>query len=71
VIDTFARNHKLGLICEAKVGKGRLLICSIDLPALQKHPEARQLLASIHRYVKSTDFKPGHELDAALIRSIV
>ena len=71
VIDNFARNHKLGLICEAKVGKGRLLVCSIDLPALQKYPEARQLLGSILGYMMSNRFNPKHELDAKLIRSIV
>jgi len=31
VIDNFERNHKLGLIFEARVGKGRLLVCAIDL----------------------------------------
>ena len=71
MIDNFARNHKLGLICEAKVGKGRLLICSIDLPTLQEHPEARQLLASIQRYMASTDFNPSQELEASLVQSIV
>jgi len=71
MIDNFARNHKLGLICEARVGKGKLLVCSIDLPALQEHPEARQLLASIHRYMGSNAFNPSHELEIGLIRSIV
>ncbi len=63
VIDGFDRNHKLGLILETKVGKGRLLVCTIDLPGLQQHPEARQLLASIHRYVASPAFRPSVEID--------
>jgi hypothetical protein len=42
VIDNFARNHKLGLLFETKVGKGKLLVCASDLPALQAYPEARQ-----------------------------
>jgi hypothetical protein len=71
VIDGFDRNHKLGLILEAKVGKGRLLICSIDLPGLQEHPEARQLLASLYRYVNSPDFRPVHELSVQTIRQMV
>jgi len=71
VVDNFARNHKLGLVCEAKVGAGRLLVCSIDLPALSDHPEARQLMASIVRYMKSTDFDPSDELTPATIASIV
>jgi len=71
MVDNFARNHKLGLICEARVGKGRLLVCSIDLPALQEHPEARQLLASIQRYMTSRAFHPSQELEPRLIRSIL
>jgi len=71
MIDGFDRNHKLGLICEARVGKGKLLICSIDLPGLQAHPEARQLLASILGYMKSKAFDPAHELDPKVVRGIV
>lgn len=71
VIDGFDRNHKLGLICEARVGRGRLLICSIDLPALQAHPEARQLLACICRYMASGEFKPGHALAPETVRRMV
>ena len=71
MIDNFARNHKLGLICEAKVGKGKLLICSIDLPALQQHPEARQLLYCLQDYVMSSAFSPTIELSPRTISAIV
>jgi hypothetical protein len=71
VIDGIDRNHKLGLILEAKVGRGRLLICSIDLPGLQEHPEARQLLAAIQAYMASRHFAPQHELSVRAIRDIV
>jgi len=70
VIDGIDRNHKLGLILEAKVGKGKLLVCTIDLPGLQQHPEARQLLASIHGYMASKAFNPQHTLVPATIKSI-
>jgi len=71
VIDGIDRNHKLGLILEAKVGKGRLVICTIDLPGLQEYPEARQLLSSIHRYMGSSTFKPKHELTAKTVKAIL
>lgn len=71
VIDNFARNHKLGLICEATVGRGRLLVCTIDLPALGDHPEARRLFASTARYMASDAFRPTHSLDAEVIAEIV
>ena len=59
VIDNFARNHKLGVIFEARVGPGRLLVCGIDLPGLvEKQPAARQLLASLQRYAGSEAFQP-------------
>ncbi len=65
VIDNFARNHKLGVIFEARVGPGRLLVCGIDLPGLvEKQPAARQLLASLQRYAGSEAFQPKSELSA-------
>ncbi|HAS84300.1 MAG TPA: hypothetical protein DCS43_16905 [Verrucomicrobia bacterium] len=71
VIDGIDRNHKLGLIFEARVGKGRLLVCAIDLPGLQAHPEARQLLACLYRYAGSTDFNPLHVLSAETIKAMM
>jgi len=67
VIDNFARNHKLGLLFETKVGKGKLLVCASDLPTLQAHPEARQLLHSLLRYTDSPAFDPKAELGSAWI----
>lgn len=67
VIDNFARNHKLGLIAETKVGRGSMLICSIDLPGHQDKPEARQLLHSLLRYLESPDFAPRNELETELL----
>ena len=68
VIDNFARNHKLGVIFEARVGSGRLLVCGIDLPALiEKQPAARQLLAGLQRYAASEAFHPAVELSAETI----
>lgn len=71
VIDGIDRNHKLGLIVEARVGQGRLLICTIDLPALQEHPEARQFLAGLYRYVDSDAFDPQDKLDFNTLGTIV
>ena len=71
VIDNFARNHKLGLLFETRVSNGKLLVCASDLPALQDHPEARQLLHSLLRYVDSQAFAPKTELDGALLRKLL
>jgi hypothetical protein len=71
VVDNFARNHKLGLLFETKVGRGKLLVCASDLPALQDHPEARQLMHSLLRYVASPAFTPQPELEAGLLRKLL
>lgn len=59
IIDNFERNHKLGLVWEAQVGKGQLLVCSIDLLNQQDQPEVRQFFHSLLRYADSTQFKPS------------
>jgi hypothetical protein len=71
VIDNFARNHKLGLLFETRVGPGRLLVCASDLPALQAHPEARQLMHSLLRYAGSDRFQPKPALDWPTLDNIL
>jgi len=71
VIDNFARNHKLGLLFESKVGQGKLLVCASDLPALQAHPEARQLMHSLLRYVNSPAFAPQTELEGEWLKKLL
>jgi hypothetical protein len=71
VIDNFARNHKLGLLFETRVGKGGLLVCASDLPTLQDHPEARQLMHSLLRYVGSPAFAPRAELSEDLLGKLL
>ncbi|MCX8037850.1 MAG: hypothetical protein N3D11_12535 [Candidatus Sumerlaeia bacterium] len=63
VIDNFSRNHKLGNLFEARVGKGRLLVCSMDLLRDQdRRPAARQMYASLIAYLASDAFRPKQEL---------
>jgi len=71
VIDNFDRNHKLGLIFETRVGRGKLLVCAIDLLHLQDKPEARQLLHSLLCYVDSAAFAPQRELDTELLQRLL
>ena len=62
VIDNVERNHKLGLIFEMGVGKGRLLVCMSPLDKLVQYPEARQLYYSVLEYMHSSNFKPALNL---------
>lgn len=70
-IDNFDRNHKLGMVFETKYGKGNLLVCAIDLPILQDHPEARQLYHSMLKYVESNNFTPETELSERFLHKIL
>ena len=70
MIDNFARNSKLGLIAETKVGQGKMLICSIDLLSIQDKPEARQLLHSLLQYTGSNKFNPEKEIDIELLNTL-
>jgi len=72
VIDDWNTNRKLGLVFEAKVGPGRLLVCSIDLRSnLDKRPVARQMLNSLIKYMESDRFDPRYSADIGLIRSLL
>ena len=62
VIDNIERNHKLGLIFEFQVGKGRLLVCMADLERASSYPEGRQFYRSILEYMTSKDFAPNTKI---------
>ncbi len=70
VVDNFARLHRLGLVFEARVGPGRLVVCACDLLKLEAHPEARQLLASLLDYAASDRFQPAAELSAEALGKV-
>lgn len=66
VIDNFSRNHQLGTLIEAKVGNGKLMICSMDIETkLTSRPEAIQLRNSIIKYMKSDEFEPKQEISSS------
>ncbi len=58
VIDNIERNHRLGLVFEFAVGKGKLLICMSDLERAAERVEGRQFYLSVLRYMHSADFAP-------------
>jgi len=62
VIDDWFTNRSLALVAEARVGRGRLLITSIDLGAAELDPVRRQLRRSLLDYAASSRFSPTVEL---------
>ena len=66
VIDNVERNHRLGLVFEFAVGKGKLLVCCSDLESTLEYPEGRQFYKAVLDYMRSDDFQPSVELDDKL-----
>ena len=62
VIDNIERNHKLGIVFEFRIGKGKLLVCTTDLNAIQDTPEGNQFRTALLRYAKSAQFQPDTAL---------
>jgi hypothetical protein len=71
-IDTWFENRRLGLLFEARVGGGKLLVCSIDLRSdLENRLVARQLRHSLLRYMAGERFSPRDALDPADIQGLL
>lgn len=70
-IDTWFINRKIGMLFEAKVGQGRIIVCSADLQNnLKTRPAARQLLISIFNYMNSNKFRPEFTVEAARVSDL-
>ena len=58
-VDTWHISRKLGMMFEVKVGKGKLLLTTMDLDSdLDHRVVARQLRHSVLRYMKGKNFNP-------------
>lgn len=69
MVDNFYKNRNLGLLFEAKVGKGKLLLCSSDLAKnLNSRPVACQLRYSLLKYMESDEFNPKEEVSFIRIK---
>ncbi|MFA9388554.1 MAG: sugar-binding domain-containing protein [Prolixibacteraceae bacterium] len=70
-IDTWFLNRRLGMLWEANVKSGKLMVCSADLMnADSDRPAARQLLYSILSYMNSDDFQPKNEIDWPVVTEL-
>ncbi|MHB8335993.1 MAG: sugar-binding domain-containing protein [Ignavibacteriaceae bacterium] len=72
VIDNYDRNAKLGVVFETRVGKGKLLVCAMDLETdANKRPEARQMEQSLLNYMAGDKFLPKYELPIKLLDKLL
>ncbi|WP_276500989.1 sugar-binding domain-containing protein [Terrimonas pollutisoli] len=70
VIDNFVRNQSLTNLFEVKLGKGKMIVCSIDvLSDLDKRPQAKQLRYSLLKYMNSKDFTPEATITEEQVRN--
>jgi len=70
-IDTWHVSRKLGMLIEARVGKGRLLMTTMDITTrLDSRPVARQMRKAILSYMQSPDFQPTLTLPPDVVRHL-
>lgn len=70
-IDDWNTCRRLGLIVETKVGKGKLVIASIDLESdLGNRLVAKQLNNSLIAYINSPTFNPKNTLSASQLSTL-
>ena len=56
---------------EAKVGNGKIIVCSADLTTDTTHRiAARQLFYSIKNYMVSNQFNPKYNVDIKLLKDL-
>ncbi len=71
VIDDFGRNTRLADLFEAKLGKGRIIVCSMDITTDQTtRPTAALLRQSICDYMGSDRFKPAVEVTEGQVKAL-
>src|SRR5690606_908975 len=71
MIPSWKVNRKLSVLTEVKAGKGKLMLCSMDIDSnLDKRKVAAQFRYSLFNYLLSEDFKPDTEVDYDTIKEI-
>lgn len=71
VIDNVERNHRLGLLMEFAVGKGKLMLLMADIKELEAKPEGQQFIKSVIDYMNTPDFAPATAIDYDDLQSLL
>lgn len=72
LIDGWKTNRKLALLAEARIGSGRLAICSMDIESdLEGRPVARQFRQSLLSYLNSPAFVPRDEVTPEMVLALL
>jgi hypothetical protein len=71
-VDDWFEARRLGLLFEAEVNGGKLMMCSMDLTSdLESRPVARQLRASILNYMAGDQFEPEVKLSVDQLENLM
>jgi len=71
VIDDWNTCRRLGLVFEARAGKGRIVVCSMDVESdLPQRPAAAQFRATLLNYMASDQFLPESTLTPEALKSV-
>ncbi len=72
VIDSWFDARRLGLVLEASVGAGRLLLSTIDVVSdLDERLVARRLRASLDRYLREVRVEPSLAIAPEQLRDVL
>lgn len=70
-IDTWFLNRRLGMIFEARVGSGKLLVCSAALnDQSENRPASRQMRYALEKYASSNRFNPAVDVEISVIEEL-
>lgn len=70
-IDTWFLSRKIGMLFEANVLNGKLMMTTMDISNdLDKRVVARQMRKSILDYMRSSNFQPKHQISISLINQL-
>lgn len=72
IIDDWFTNRRLGLLFEARIGRGKIVVCGMDLLyGLYLRPAANQFRHSLLNYMAGDKFNPAHEIDESALRGLL
>ncbi|WP_164126656.1 discoidin domain-containing protein [Sphingobacterium luzhongxinii] len=72
IIDDYHRNNKLAAVFELRVGKGKLMVCGLDLVSDEaKRPEIQHFKNSLLAYMQSDAFDPKVQMDSLALESLI
>ncbi len=71
LIDDWNQNRKLAVLAEARLGRGKIVVCSMDLESEpEKRIVARQFRHSLLGYMESAAFQPTAVISAEQLRAL-